>query len=107
MKIKVSKKAVSSSGASIFKFGANELQSLLIDRTPTMYSCSTPGWDCDYYTFEEHNIIICVGYRPIGADVDSKITEKYEARAKKLLKNCNYSGINKLLKEFINELRKC
>ena len=107
MKIKVSKKAVSMSGASIFKFGANELQSLLIDQTPTMYSCSAPGWDCDYYCFEEHNIIICVGYRPIGADVDNKITEKYEARAKKLLKDRNYSRINKLLKEFINELRKC
>lgn len=107
MKLKVTKKAVSMSGASIFKFGTNELQCLLINKTPTMYSCSQVGWDCDYYVFDEHNIIICVGYRPIGANVNNKMTEQYEARAKKLLQDDDYSGINKLLKEFINELRQC
>lgn len=104
MRFKVTKKAVLSSGARVYKTDFCGLQHLLVNKDSSMYSASNEGWDCDYYVFNKKNIVISTGYRPVGTDIDYSLVKEYESKAVKLLEDNNYSGVNELLNQFVNEL---
>jgi len=110
MKLKTTKKQIKSYYNQIYSIGYCNAQYLLYDIPPFAYSSGAYGWNCDYY--EVDGTCISTGYRPIGESIDYNLLIKYDNKAKKVLRDYNLdyqkrkNKVNKLLIEFINELKK-
>ena len=112
MKIEITRKAIKESGCKVYRIGYCQAQYLLGDKNPTFYNCGVYGWNCDYYVFEEKNIILSMGYNPQGQALkDYNMLRKYENKALKLtLENMPYETrkkkLAKLLNQFLDEIVK-
>jgi len=109
MKTLYTQKAVKNMGYTIISVGYCDLQRLLRYEDAFGYSKGIYGWNCDYYTVNNQNVIICTGYRPIkGINVDSSICKKYEALAHDIINEFEYSiakeRLNNLITEFVKEV---
>lgn len=108
MKLQVTKKAIRQNYDKILKIGYCKLSNLLMYENAFAYSCGIYGWSCDYYNVD--NVIISTGYDPTGQNVDYKICQKYDQKARKIYDDnvLNYEQkakkVNNLLKKFIKYL---
>ena len=108
IKLKATKKQITSQSSRILKLHYCECQTLLHYSEPFAYSSGAYGWSCDYYDID--GIIISTGYNPIGKEVDYNLCNEYEKLARKVVYN-NYSEsyeikkdkVTKLLNEFIQK----
>lgn len=103
-KVKITKKFARDNFPFIIRIGYCNLQFLLYYKSPEYYSVRAEGWACDYYFFEEENILISTGYAPIGISIPWEIIEPYEKRAEKII--CEIYKWDEIEKkeEAINEL---
>lgn len=106
MKLKATKKEMRSTNP--IKVGYCELQFLLHQKAPFAYSSGMYGWDCDYYNV--NGVIISMGYRPIGREVDYKVVKKYENLARELAhKYLGYEEtkekLDLLIEKFLQEIK--
>lgn len=112
MKFKTTSKELRNKVASkyLFKCGYCDLQHLLHFTSPIAYASGVYGWNYDVYKIDD--IYITTGYRSmVGQSIDYEVTRKYEEQAREILNTWGkyeYEEkkelVNKLLKEFINEI---
>lgn len=106
-KLKLTKKAVKEAYGTIIKIGYCNLQWLLKYENPFAYSTRAEGWACDYYNID--NVIISMGYSPIGKGVSYELTKKYEDKAREIATNYKLNWeqqknqLSELLNQFIEE----
>ena len=79
MKAKVTKKEIRNNYNNIIAIPYSEAAYLLRDLSPNFYSYGIYGWCCDYY--EIGNVIISIGYSPIGDYADIKFLHELEKEA--------------------------
>lgn len=69
-------------------------------------------WNCDVYIFEVKNrfVAISTGYRPFGNEINYKIIEEYEKKAREIINNFHLTyevrkeKVKKLLNDFLEKI---
>src|SRR5574344_2966071 len=108
IKLKTTKKQITSQSSKILKLHYCDCQTLLRYKNPFAYSTGNMGWSCDYYDI--NGVIISTGYNPIGEEVSYELCNEYEKLARDIIYN-NYNEsfevkkdkVTKLLNEFIKK----
>jgi len=86
MKMKVTKKEMREN-YKILKIA--NCHTLLSREDPIYYSVRVEGWACDYYIFDD--VVICMGYDPIGEKIPDKIADKFNKKARLFLEKTRYT----------------
>lgn len=81
-------KAIKNRYSKVFRIGYCDLQYIMKYEEPIYYNSGVYGWNCDIYIDFERDIAITTGYRNMcGNRIPSDILDKYNARAKEILKD--------------------
>ena len=103
----------------VFRCGYCDLQKIMRHTDPTYYNCGIYGWNCDLYTDSMTDTIITTGYRNMrGERIPSKLIEKYNKKADKLIEKYSHdfskgcydrqrNAFHKLQQKFFEELAAC
>jgi hypothetical protein len=102
MSIKATKKSINQTFLKVFCVPYCGIQYLTSDIAPIAYTCGVYGWNADIYAFG--SIAIVTGYRPFGKEVDKNVIDRFENRARQLVKAGKYSELSFLRNEFIKAL---
>lgn len=101
MKTKTSVKKVTENYKT-FYCGYCDLQNIFKRVEPNYYNSGIYGWNCDIYIFG--NIAIVTGYRNLhGIRIDSSLIEKYDQKAKNIIKRVFQEDIDQDLQKNVNE----
>ncbi len=107
MKLEITKKAIRDLDQTILKIGYCSAQYLLRFQPKFAYSAGKYGWSCDYY--EVNGVIISTGYFPIGKEVEYKLVQEYDDKAREICNDHSRSyedqktAVNTLLYELIEK----
>lgn len=88
----------------VFKTGYCNLSKICKHIEPDYYNSGIYGWNCDIYTNNQYNIMICTGYRNMrGETIPVSILKKYDAIAVDIINNkYSYEKECQLLEENYN-----
>lgn len=104
MKIKTTMKNIRSNWKKVFYCGYCDLQYIMRGQDAQYYNAGVYGWNCDIYCDFGRDIAITTGYRNMtGKRIPDELIEKYNANAKKILKEGEWQ---KPYEEYMAELAK-
>lgn len=87
MKIKATRKYITSLWQNVYRAGYCDLQYIMHGVEPTYYNAGMYGWNWDAYTDHRTDTVITTGYRNmVGERVPDELIEKYTERAKEVIK---------------------
>lgn len=95
-------------GKKLLSIGYADLQALLKFEEAIAYHSGVDGWNCDYFIIGG-GYCVATGYRPHGQKVDFLIVQKFENKAREILKlDGDYKDkkekMDMLISEFIKEI---
>lgn len=110
-KMKITNKQVKENYKNIISVGYCDLYYLLQGLNARYYNAGVYGWNYDGFEINLNTLII-TGYRPIKGNIktDHKTIEKYENKAREIMKNYELDyrmqliKVEKLREKFIKEL---
>lgn len=100
MKIKATRKYIRNLYNNVYCAGYADLQHIMVGYDATYYNSGIYGWNFDCYVDYSTDAAITTGYRnTIGVKIPREIIDKYEDKAKEILKETNWEIVLEHLKE--------